>query len=69
MALSTTVDMPVMCLGEACRQCPELDIKVVTSEIVFGFDMHYTNYLECEHLHKCERIAKMHLEKASSHDE
>lgn len=65
MALYSKVDMPVWCMGEKCKVCPELDIVVKREEVYAGVGNKPTaviNRIECEHVDKCHMILDLHKE-------
>jgi len=59
------IDMPVLCIGEKCKVCPELSIIVKRQEVYAGAGtkpVTVINRIECRHVDKCHAILDLHKE-------
>jgi hypothetical protein len=70
--MSKEVMMPVRCIGELCKTCPELETSVDTTYMYSDggeFRFGYVNVIYCTKYRRCEKIQKNIEQNMKKEDE
>ena len=56
--MSKTIMMPIVCVGELCASCPELEISTETTHFYSDANQVYSNIIYCTKYRKCEQLVR-----------